>query len=383
MKRVAIIGAGISGLFFANLLRQDPDYEITIYEKSNSINFEKGYGIQLSVNSIELLNKIGFQSLNSLNKFNPKKIDFYSMLKKNKICELDISNFNTENAKYTTLQRSSLLEFLKEKIPNNLIQYNKKIKKINNKNANVELTFENNSTIVFDYLVISDGVFSSTKSIIANKDIKPRYYNSISIRGTIDKKDLIEINYNNISLFLGSNFHSVIYPVNKNNELNFIGILRKNLKENNLNNYALFNDKEFLSSIILDLSTQFDQNILKNLKNIKCFPIFVSKEIYEPKQNNIFIIGDAFFAFPPTFAQGASQSIEVAFELYESLKNNLNNFKDRRIKRIKMINSRSKLNNFVFHLSNPFTIFARDLMMKYLVKNKKFINSYLGKVYKN
>ena len=383
MKKVAIIGAGISGLFFGNLLRQDSDYEITIYEKSNSINLEKGYGIQLSVNSIELLNKIGFQSLNSFNKFNPKKIDFYSLLKKNKICDLDISNFNTEKAKYTTLQRSSLLEFLKEKLPSNLIHYNKKIKKVNDKNENIELTFEDNSSSVFDYLIISDGVFSSTKSIIANKDIKPKYYNSIAIRGTIDKKDLIEIDYNNISLFLGSNFHSVIYPLSENNEFNFIGILRKNLSEDKLNNYSLFDNKEFISSIISDLSTQIDQNILKNLKDIKCFPIFASKEIYDPQQNNIFIIGDAFFAFPPTFAQGASQSIEVAFELYESLKNNLNEFKDKRIERIKMINSRSKLNHFAFHLSNPFMIFTRDLIMKYLVKNKKFINSYLGKVYKN
>ena len=159
MKKVAIIGAGISGLFFGNLLRQDSDYEITIYEKSNSINLEKGYGIQLSVNSIELLNKIGFQSLNSFNKFNPKKIDFYSLLKKNKICDLDISNFNTEEAKYTTLQRSSLLEFLKEKLPSNLIQYNKKIKKVNDKNENIELTFEDNSSSVHDYLIISDVFF--------------------------------------------------------------------------------------------------------------------------------------------------------------------------------------------------------------------------------
>ena len=58
-----------------------------------------------------------------------------------------------------------------------------------------------------------------------------------------------------------------------------------------------------------------------NIKNIRCFPIFVSKEIYHPKSNNIFLIGDAFFTFPPTFAQGASQSIEAAFELYENLNN--------------------------------------------------------------
>ena len=62
MKKVIIVGAGISGLFFANLLRQNSEYEVTIYEKNNSINLEKGYGIQLSVNCIKLLNKIIYQS---------------------------------------------------------------------------------------------------------------------------------------------------------------------------------------------------------------------------------------------------------------------------------------------------------------------------------
>ena len=382
MKKVAIIGAGISGLFFANLLRQDSNFEITIYEKNNSINLEKGYGIQLSVNSIELLNKIGFQNLNSSNQFNPKKIDFFSLRNKQKICDLDISIFNTEEAKYTTMQRSSLVEFLKDKLPSNFIQYNKKINKVNHQNESIELTFEDNSSIECNYLVISDGVFSSMKLLIANNDTKPKYFKSVAIRGTIDKKDLKDIDYCNISLFLGSNFHSVIYPVSKDNEFNFIGILRKNLSGDQLKNYSLFDDKNFISSILLDLSNQIEQSILNNLKGIKCFPIFVSKKIYHPKQNNIFLIGDAFFAFPPTFAQGASQSIEAAFELYKNLQNGSNEFTNQRIERTKMINKRSKFNHFAFHLSNPFMIFVRDLSMKYLIKNKKFINSYLGKIYK-
>ena len=382
MKKVAIIGAGISGLFFANLLRQDSNFEITIYEKNNSINLEKGYGIQLSVNSIELLNKIGFQNLNSSNQFNPKKIDFFSLRNKQKICDLDISIFNTEEAKYTTMQRSSLVEFLKDKLPSNFIQYNKKINKVNYQNESIELTFEDNSSIECNYLVISDGVFSSMKLLIANNDTKPKYFKSVAIRGTIDKKDLKDIDYCNISLFLGSNFHSVIYPVSKDNEFNFIGILRKNLSEDQLKNYSLFDDKNFISSILLDLSNRIEQSILNNLKGIKCFPIFISKKIYRPKQNNIFLIGDAFFAFPPTFAQGASQSIEAAFELYKNFQNGSNEFTNQRIERTKMINKRSKFNHFVFHLSNPFMIFVRDLSMKYLIKNKKFINSYLGKIYK-
>ena len=66
MKKVAIIGAGISGLYIASLLRLNSNYEINIYEKNNSVNLEKGYGIQLSVNSVKLLNKIDFQNINFL-----------------------------------------------------------------------------------------------------------------------------------------------------------------------------------------------------------------------------------------------------------------------------------------------------------------------------
>ena len=383
MKKVVIIGAGISGLLIANLLRQDSNYEVTLYEKNNSINLEKGYGVQLSVNSIKLLNKIGFQTINSQNKFNPNKVDFYSLKNKNKICDLDISVFNTYEAKYTTLQRTTLVEFLKDKLPNNLIQYNKKVNKVSSQNEIIDLTFDGNSSAECDFLIISDGVFSSTKSLIANKDIKPKYFKSLAIRATIDQKNLKHINNSNISLFLGSNFHSVIYPVNKGNEFNFIGILRKNLSENEIKNSSLFKDEDFISSILLDLSHQIDQDILNNLKNIKCFPIFTSEEIYHPKQKNIFLIGDAFFALPPTFAQGASQAIEIAFELYKNFQNGSNEFTNTRIKRTKIINKKSKLNHFAFHLSNPFMVFIRDLLMKYLVKNKKFINSYFGKIYKN
>jgi salicylate hydroxylase len=383
MKKIVIIGAGISGLLIANLLRQDSNYEVALYEKNNSINLEKGYGVQLSVNSIKLLNKIGFQTINSQNKFNPNKVDFYSLKNKNKICDLDISTFNTYEAKYTTLQRTTLVEFLKDKLPNNLIQYNKKVNKVSSQNEIIDLTFEGNSSTECDFLIISDGVFSSTKSLIANKDIKPKYFKSLAIRATIDQKNLKHINNRNISLFLGSNFHSVIYPVNKGNEFNFIGILRKNLSENEIKNSSLFKDEDFISSILLDLSHQIDQDILNNLKNIKCFPIFTSEEIYHPKQKNIFLIGDAFFALPPTFAQGASQAIEIAFELYKNFQNGSNEFTNTRIKRTKIINKKSKLNHFAFHLSNPFMVFTRDLLMKYLLKNKKFINSYFGKIYKN
>ena len=96
------------------------------------------------------------------------------------------------------------------------------------------------------------------------------------------------------------------------------------------------------------------------------------------------MIGDAFFAFPPSFAQGASQSIEGAYELFKNIENNTEgNFFKNRVKKTKMVNIRSKFNHFTFHLSNPLTIFFRNIFLKILIKNKKFLESYLGKIYRD
>ena len=383
MKKVAIIGGGISGLYIASLLRLNSSYEITIYEKNNSVNLEKGYGVQLSVNSIKLLNKIGFQNINFNKKFFPNKVNFYSLKDKSKICDLDISAFNTSEDKYTTLQRFTLIDFLKNKLPSNLINFNKKVIQVQSISEITKVTFEDNSSIECDYLIISDGAFSKTKSLITDKEMKPKYFNSIAVRGNIDKNNLQNIDHDNISLFLGSNLHSVVYPVNQNGYFNFVTILRKKLNSKELNDYRFFNSKEFISSTLLEISKQVDNNIIENLRDIRCLPVFASIKIFEPKNKNIYIIGDAFFTFPPTFAQGASQSIEVAYELYKNFENENNQFNKERIKRTKMISRKSRLNYFAFHLSNPLLTFVRNLLMRYLVKNNKFINSYLGEIYKN
>ncbi|MDA9594688.1 FAD-dependent monooxygenase [Candidatus Pelagibacter sp.] len=382
MKKVAIIGAGISGLFVANLFKENPDYQVTIYEKNSLINLDEGYGIQLSTNSIKLLNRIGFNTLKNKDRFNPKKIDFYTIKKEKKICDLNISEFNSEDCKYTTLKRSKLVEFLKDKLDDNMIKYNHNIEKIEKNNDQINLTFNKNNKVICDYLVISDGVFSKCKSLISNDEIKPAYNNSIAIRGNISKNKLHHLNENNISLFMGHNFHYVIYRLNKENEkFNFIGVLKYQLTANELDNYGLFKEESFIRGIKYKLQNKISANILENLNNIKYFPVFVSKSYLKPG-NNIFLVGDAFFAFPPSFAQGASQSIESGSELFNSIINKKNDFYNDRVVKVKMINNRSKLNEFVFHVSNPIIVFFRNLSLKILTKNKKFLENYLGKIYK-
>ena len=44
MKKIGIIGAGISGLFIANLFKKNPKYQVLIFDKKNKYakaNLEK------------------------------------------------------------------------------------------------------------------------------------------------------------------------------------------------------------------------------------------------------------------------------------------------------------------------------------------------------
>ena len=378
MKKVAVIGAGISGLFIANLFKRNEKYQVTIFERNSLIDLKEGYGIQLSVNSIKLLNKIQFDKLENNKKFNPDKINFYSVKNSNKICELNISDFNTENCKYTTLKRSSLINFLKKDLEKE-IKFDHIISKIEQQDQIVKITFENNETYEFDYLIISDGVFSKSKNLLSKNQIKPKFNDTLAIRGIIPSSSNIA-DKKNISLFLGSNFHYVIYPVSPDGDLNFIAVMKYKLSEDEQKDFSLFKDYNFIKKI-LEKVPQLNKEFFNNINDLKIYPVFVSHDFFEFNNNNIHLIGDAFFAFSPSFAQGASQSIEGAYELFENIENNTkSNFFRNRVDKIKMVNNRSKFNQFAFHLSNPLTTFLRNIFLKRLVKNKKFLESYLGKI---
>mgnify|MGYP001196830628 CR=1 FL=1 len=96
MKKIAIIGSGISGLVLGNLFKKKGlDFEI--FEKRSELNINEGYGIQLSINSIKILNTIGFENFDSDKLFNPKKIVIKSINNQREISNLNIDYFNLTN----------------------------------------------------------------------------------------------------------------------------------------------------------------------------------------------------------------------------------------------------------------------------------------------
>ena len=375
-KKIAIIGAGISGLTLANLIKRNSDFEFMLYEKEESLSLDEGFGIQLATNSVSILNKIDFQKINSDNIFHPETIDFFS-IKNEKICDLEIGKFNTSYSKYTTLKRSVLIEFLKDEIYTQHLRFGKRIKGVTELKGKVLIKFDDNTNDLVDYVVAADGMFSNTRSFFEKKKSQPSFKKAIAVRLILKTKHNLNINEKNISLFMGSNLHLVIYPINKKNELNFVCIIRDN-------KYDPDNIDSLIEKTLLSQNASF-KDLFKN--DIKSWPLYSSSKILPSSNKKVFYIGDAFNGFLPTLAQGAGQSIESAYELFNLIKDeNLdasNVYFTKRLKRTKIIRRRSNFNFFAFHFSSSVMQRIRNFFLKFLVKRKSFISSYLGTVYKN
>ena len=375
-KKLAIIGAGIAGLTLANFIKKHSDHDFMVYEREESLSLDEGYGIQLATNSIKILNEIDFNKISNEKKFNPSFLDFYDIQNK-KICDLNLTKFNTSETKYTTLQRSTLIEYLKEDIYTQHLRFGKKIKEVSELKEKILIKFDDNTNDLVDYVIAADGIFSNTRSFFEKKKNTPKFKKALAVRVILKSKLDLNINEQNISLMMGGNTHIVFYPINKKKELNMVCIIRSK-------KYDPDNIKSLIEEVVLKQNPS-----LKKLfdNDIKSWPLYFTSKILPSSNKKVFYIGDAFNGFLPTLAQGAGQSVESAHEIFKLLKEGKlgsdNIYFEERSRRVKMIKIRSNFNFFTFHFSSSIMQKIRNIFLKFLVKRKTFIQGYLGKVYKN
>ncbi len=373
--KIAIIGSGIAGLTLANFLYKDKKFEFMVYEKNESLPLDEGFGIQLSPNSIKILNRLNFNKINNENIYHPKGVHIYN-IENEKICDLDLTQFNAKDCKYTTMQRSTLIEFLKDDIYTQHIRFGKRIKEVSELKGKVFIKFDDNTNDLVDYVIGADGIFSNTRTFFEKKKNKPVFKNAIAIRVILKLTPGLDIDQSKINLMMGKNCHLVIYPVNKNKELNLVCIVRER-------KYDPDDIKSALNKVIKqnpNLAKAFDENF-------KSWPLYVTPKILPSTNSKVFYIGDAFNGFLPTLAQGAGQSIESAYELFNLIKDERGDMQNiyfqKRSNKAKAVRRRSNFNFFIFHLSSKFMQKIRNFFLKFLIKRRSFIKTYLGKIYKN
>mgnify|MGYP000001273119 FL=1 len=353
--KVAIIGAGISGLSAALLLKK-LKCDVTVFEKNKYLRNE-GAGIQITSNGSFVLKKLGLD----------KRV-IRAGIKPNKLCLFDEDDFKCigsleilERLKgrygrsFITLNRSLLVKILFEKVKQEKIQVkfgSGALPLVGEDGDNISISY-NGKKINKDLIVVADGVGSSWKKTIF-REIKNRSISQCAYRFVLNNTKLPAIfSDNNINLFFGKGRHFVTYPTGNNGMINFVFCKRESGKM--INDWKeKVSKQQFLNDFEIDESLKI---CLPGIKNIYRWPVIESEIPITLQKKNVVMVGDAAHAMLPYMAQGANKALEDSWELSKCIKEfpldlskGLSRYSKKRIRRIRQLDKISNFNEKAYHL---------------------------------
>ena len=347
---IAIIGAGIAGLTLGIMLKKN-NIPNVIFERSSDVS-ENGAGISISPNGKRVLEKLEILDELQINSGNSEKSIFYWNLK-------EITTINTN---VLTTSRKCLHDALLKKYIDlgGNIKFNSELKDINTKQN--QICLKNGEFFKVRHIAACDGIKSICHKKESAINSNPKY-SGYSVWRVIFESKQTSINFH-----LGPNFHVVSYPVDSN-RVSFVA--------------ALKNDNKFKESwkekgTIDDLLDEVPPRIIdkyksiKESKNIYKWGVYIRPQIEFLFKKNITYLGDAAHPIVPFIGQGGCMALEDAYAFGYLLSKHNNdieiaqkNYQKLRLQRIRSIHKSSLFQAKLNHLSNPFLVRLRNILMRY------------------
>ena len=347
---IAIVGAGIAGLTLGNILKIN-NIPCVIFEKSKNIN-EYGAGISISSNGLKVLDSL--KILDPLNNISsqPSQASFFSNGKKIKNIPVNI----------TTASRKNLYKLLLNKYLslNGDIFFNHEV--IDVKSDNKEIHFSNNQKYNFSHIASCDGIKSICQRKISTSFDNPKY------SGYYVWRTIFKSNQKDIRFYLGPNHHVVTYPIDKE-RVSFISAIKsKNQKHESWRQEGSI--KDLLFELPQSLISMYPN--IQNNNGVYKWGVYLRPNCNKLYDKNVTYLGDAAHPIVPFIGQGACLALEDAFIFGQLLKKYSNDYSLSqykynllRIDRIRSIYTKSLHQGKLNHLSNPFLVYMRNLLMKY------------------
>ena len=312
-KKIAVIGAGVAGLGFANLISKK-GFNVTIFEKrkvkdiltepdKRSINFT------VSERGLNTFKKIG---IDEEIKRNAKE------LKGRSICENGIKNkfIHKYGTSTYSIRRSKMIEILyKKSIENDNVRIIE-LAEIDSMDKDLATIKINNKSMEFDFILGADGASSIVREeLLRNNPVefKREYFDWRYIELKLTQNDINKLSTHNdkINFWCGDNYLFVGIP-NLDGSMSIMFSFHKNDDKNKRESYI---KKVFPENIFNSLITQLDQNSNWLTK------IEVGKWYYKDK---VVLIGDAAHAIYPFYGQGMNSAMEDALVLFDLMESNDN-----------------------------------------------------------
>ena len=349
-NHIAIIGAGISGLALACILKK-ANIPVVVFEKSEQVS-DYGAGISISPNGMRVLKELDiFNEVVSVSA-NPNQASFFFGNKK----------INTFDVDVVTTSRQVLYKSLykKYKYLNGEILFDHELSDIDH--INLKISFTNNKEYKIAHIAACDGIKSLCRQ--KNEPKSEPIYSGYSVWRAV-----VEKNQKETKTFLGPNHHIVTYPIS-NSKISFVAAIKtSNQYKESWRTFGTFSE---LKDDLKASNSNFYSFINEDTPLFK-WGVYTRPLIKNLKYKNLTLLGDAAHPIVPFIGQGGCLALEDAYIFGNLLIKYHSNFDKAqnvyelvRKKRIKTVMNLSLRQGSLNHISNPVLIFFRNLVMKYL-----------------
>ncbi|MCD2477538.1 FAD-dependent oxidoreductase [Mammaliicoccus lentus] len=321
LKHIAIVGGGPGGLMLV-LLLQRQGFSFTIYERGyQNMHSDRGGSLDIHDDSGQLpLKEAGiFENFRKHARYEGEDTRIV-----NKDGEILYDEDAEGEGNRPEIDRGKLCDIIMEQIHPENIKYGFKFEKlIQRDNGEVELVFENGTTVMTDLVIGADGAFSQIRSHLTNA--KPEYTGISMIEMNSDENehpDLLKFNKNGKLIGLGGD-QAILGQRNGDGRIMaYISFKTKYEKLDEYRNLSLDTLKERLLAEYSDWDSELKNYIAYSYDDIKFRRIYkLPIGLTWATQPNITIIGDAAHLMSPFAGEGVNMALYDAYLLAESFKN--------------------------------------------------------------
>ncbi|WHI90834.1 FAD-dependent oxidoreductase [Mammaliicoccus lentus] len=321
LKHIAIVGGGPGGLLLG-LLLQRQGFSFTIYERGyQNMHSDGGGSLDIHDDSGQLpLKEAGiFENFRKHARYEGEDTRIV-----NKDGEILYDEDAEGEGNRPEIDRGKLCDIIMEQIHPENIKYGFKFEKlIQRDNGEVELVFENGTTVMTDLVIGADGAFSQIRSHLTNA--KPEYTGISMIDMNSDENehpDLLKFNKNGKLIGLGGD-QAILGQRNGDGRIMaYISFKTKYEKLDEYRNLSLDTLKERLLAEYSDWDSELKNYIAYSYDDIKFRRIYkLPIGLTWATQPNITIIGDAAHLMSPSAGEGVNMALYDAYLLAETFKN--------------------------------------------------------------
>ncbi|MFF9349108.1 FAD-dependent monooxygenase [Streptomyces sp. NPDC014734] len=352
--RVAVVGAGVSGLAIATLLRRR-GVHCELFEKSTTLS-AVGAGIQLSPNGARILHELGAERLMRRRGITAQAIEtrrwdnggLLSRVPHGPACEARFQ------APYYLIHRADLQACLVDLLPPGSLHLGRAVKDVIEQADGVELRLADGESVEADVVIGADGVHSAVRGAVVSDE--PLFSGYSVYRALVPAEAVPSFAPDpRVMFWLGPDRHITYYPVSAGRTVHFSAVCAHPDGEG---------APRTSDADAHRLLEEFDgwhvsvRQVLKAAESVTRWGLF-DRDIAERYcLQRVALVGDAAHPMLPYLSQGAGQALEDARELSDCLMSGmdvpsaLRRYDTRRRARTANVHRQSRLRATTFHLAD-------------------------------